>query len=135
MQEFIKIHPNDNVAVALCPLAAGRTLTVDSEELVLAEDIPQGHKFALSAIPKGEQVVKYGSPIGFTKEPVGAGAWVHTHNLKTGLGDVLTYSYDRQATPLAPSAPAFFRVIGGQTARSESATISGSFQPWAVSTM
>ena len=109
MQEFIKIHPNDNVAVALCPLAAGRTLTVDSEELVLAEDIPQGHKFALSAIPKGEQVVKYGSPIGFTKEPVGAGAWVHTHNLKTGLGDVLTYSYDRQATPLAPSAPAYFQ--------------------------
>lgn len=109
MQEFIKIHPNDNVAVALCPLSAGRTLIVDSQEIVLAEDIPQGHKFALSAIETDGQVIKYGSPIGFTKAPVAPGAWIHTHNLRTGLGDVLTYSYDRQASPVTPSEPAYFQ--------------------------
>lgn len=109
MQEFIKIHPNDNVAVALCPLPAGRTLTVGSQEIVLTEEIPQGHKFALSAIEKDGQVIKYGSPIGFTKAPVAAGAWIHTHNLRTGLGDVLSYSYDRQYSPLAPSDPVCFQ--------------------------
>lgn len=109
MQEFIKIHPNDNVAVALCPLAAGRTLTVDSTDIVLAGDIPQGHKFALCAIPEGGQVQKYGSPIGFAKDSIAAGAWVHTHNLKTGLGDVLSYSYNKQTSPLTPSAPVYFQ--------------------------
>lgn len=109
MQEFIKIHSKDNVAVALCPLPAGRKLTVDSQELVLAEDIPQGHKFALSDIAEGGRVIKYGSPIGFAKEPIKVGSWIHTHNLRTGLGDVLTYSYDRQFSPVEPSAPVLFQ--------------------------
>ena len=109
MQEFIKIHPQDNVAVALCPLSAGSTLQADSQTVILAEDIPQGHKFTLIALSEGEEVIKYGSPIGFTKEPVGAGAWIHTHNLRTGLGDVLTYHYEPQISSLASSAPAFFQ--------------------------
>lgn len=109
MQEFIKIHPKDNVAVALCPLEAGRKVTVDSREICLSEDIPQGHKFALSSIEEGGQVVKYGNPIGFTKEAVAAGAWIHTHNLRTGLGDVLTYTYAPQFSPLAPSKPVYFQ--------------------------
>lgn len=36
MQEFIKIHPQDNVAVALCPLSAGSTFQVDSQTVILA---------------------------------------------------------------------------------------------------
>ena len=67
MQEFIKIHPQDNVAVALCPLSAGSTFQVDSQTVILAEDIPQGHKFTLTPLSEGEQVIKYGSPIGFAK--------------------------------------------------------------------
>ena len=51
MKEFIKIHQNDNVAVALTPLSANRTLDVDGTEVTLREDIPQGHKFALTDIP------------------------------------------------------------------------------------
>jgi len=109
MQEFIKIHPQDNVAVALCPLSAGSTFPVDSQTAILAEDIPQGHKFTLTPLSEGEQVIKYGSPIGFAKESVGAGSWIHTHNLRTGLGDVLTYHYEPQASSLTPSAPTFFQ--------------------------
>lgn len=109
MQEFIKIHPQDNVAVALCPLSAGSTFQVDSQTVILAEDIPQGHKFTLTPLSEGEQVIKYGSPIGFAKESVGAGSWIHTHNLRTGLGDVLTYHYEPQASSLTPSAPTFFQ--------------------------
>ena len=50
MKEFIKIHQNDNVAVALTPLSANRTLDVDGTEVTLREDIPQGHKFALTLL-------------------------------------------------------------------------------------
>ena len=58
MKEFIKIHQNDNVAVALTPLSANRTLDVDGTEVTLREDIPQGHKFALTDIPADAKVIK-----------------------------------------------------------------------------
>ena len=47
MQDIVKIHENDNVAVALRPLAKGETLDAAGEKVILTEDIPQGHKFAL----------------------------------------------------------------------------------------
>ena len=57
MQDFIKIHPGDMVAVALKPLAAGTHLTVAGDAIELKEAIPQGHKVALCQIPAGAQVV------------------------------------------------------------------------------
>ncbi len=72
-------------AVAECGIA-GASVTA-------REDIPAGHKMALRRIPKGGTVVKYGYPIGIAKEDIEAGAWVHTHNIRTGLGDVLEYVY------------------------------------------
>ena len=90
MKEFIKIHQNDNVAVALTPLSANPTLDVDGTEVTLREDIPQGHKFALTDIPADAQVIKYGCPIGIAKENISCGSWIHTHNIRTGLGDLLT---------------------------------------------
>ena len=50
MQDFIRINQNDKVAVALKPPAAGLALFIDQKELILTEEIPQGHKFALCAI-------------------------------------------------------------------------------------
>ena len=50
MQDIVKIHENDNVAVALRPLAKGETLDVAGAKVSLLEDIPQGHKFALRFI-------------------------------------------------------------------------------------
>lgn len=101
MQDFIKIHSEDNVAVALKPLAAGTFIETGDTAVPLLEDIPQGHKFALTDIPAGSSVMKYGCAIGAAKENIAAGAWIHTHNLKTGLGDLLTYSYDKQDISLA----------------------------------
>lgn len=96
MQDFIKIHSEDNVAVALKPLAAGTSIEVGNTAVTLLEDIPQGHKFSLTDIPAGSSVMKYGCAIGVAKENIATGAWIHTHNLKTGLGDLLTYSYNKQ---------------------------------------
>lgn len=108
MQDFIKIHSGDNVAVALKPLASGTSVVIDGQTVTLTCDIPQGHKFALTDIAEGAPVIKYGCAIGVAKEPIEKGSWVHTHNLKTGLGDLLTYTYHKQDTTLAPSEERFF---------------------------
>ena len=94
MAKFIKIHENDNVAVALETIAQGETITVDDVTVTTVNEIPAGHKFALKDLPVGTPVVKYGFKIGNTTADVKAGEWIHTHNLKTGLGDLLDYSYE-----------------------------------------
>ena len=61
----IQINPADNVIVALSPLAKGTAVAVPGVgEVVAAEDIPQGHKMAVRSIAAGEDVIKYGLPIG-----------------------------------------------------------------------
>lgn len=96
MQDFLKIHPDDNVAVALRTLEAGRVIRIEGEDggIVLRGEIPQGHKFALRRIESGEKVIKYGAPIGSARCRIEPGEWIHTHNLKTGLGDTLEYAYE-----------------------------------------
>lgn len=108
MQDYIKIHPQDCVAVALKPLPSNTVVSIDVEKLLLTEDIPQGHKFALKDIDAGESILKYGSPIGIAKENIKQGSWVHTHNIKTGLGDLLTYSYKKRDTCLKPTEDVTF---------------------------
>jgi altronate hydrolase len=61
--QYIKIHSLDNVAVALADLAEGTEVTVDGQAAPAPGGL-RGHKFALRAIAKGENVIKYGLPIG-----------------------------------------------------------------------
>lgn len=116
MKTYIQIHPSDLVAVALVPLKAGASLPVNGRTVILREDIPQGHKFALQDIPAGEKVIKYGYPIGTARTAIPSGGWVHTHNLKTELDKPVSYTYRPSPTPppslscaLAPSADCFFQ--------------------------
>ena len=109
MKTYLQIHPKDNVAVALAPLSAGTSIELEGVSLTLAEDIPQGHKFALTHISEGEQIIKYGYPIGLAKEAIEPGSWVHIHNIRTGLGDLLSYTYEPQETGLAPTEERFFQ--------------------------
>lgn len=96
MAAICKINQKDNVAVAVEAIAAGETVENGGVQIVTRQDIPAGHKVALQFIPKGEDVVKYGFPIGTAKEAIAAGSWVHTHNVKSKLGKVLEYSYRPQ---------------------------------------
>ena len=109
MKEYIKIHADDMVAVALTPLAAGSVIHIDDKDITLTEDIPQGHKFALVNIEANKAVIKYGAAIGVSKKAIKQGSWVHIHNIKTGLGDLLTYSYDPQHTPIVPTDECYFQ--------------------------
>lgn len=57
-------------------------------------DISSGHKYAIKDIKKGENVIKYGCPIGHATEDIKVGDHVHTHNVKTNLSSVLDYTYE-----------------------------------------
>ena len=108
MQEIIKINENDNVAVALRPIVKGTSLDVAGAKVVTVEDIPQGHKFALRPIKEGEPVIKYGFRIGFAKQDIETGAWIHVHNVKTALGELLDYTYNPTGVDVEPTEEAFF---------------------------
>ncbi len=62
-------------------------------EVTATEDIPQGHKMAVRAIAAGDNVIKYGLPIGHVTCDVQAGSWLHTHNVKTNLSGEVDYEY------------------------------------------
>lgn len=119
MQTCIRIHPKDSVAVALKPLPAGTEISENhpgqpsaaGEEAVflLKEDIPAGHKFALTDIPAGSPVIKYGEPIGLAGADIPRGSHVHTHNLKTALDGVLSYSYQPTHPLVTATEEAFFQ--------------------------
>ena len=106
--DAIKINKLDNVAVALNTLSKGEKITIDSIHYTLLEEIPQGHKFALSAIKKDENVMKYGYPIGHAKEDIEVGQWIHTHNILTNLGEILSYEYKADTGHLVASKEAEF---------------------------
>ncbi len=109
MQDVIRINQEDNVAVALRPIAKGETLVIGDISVTVSEEIPQGHKVALKPVKAGEEVVKYGFRIGFAKEDINTGQWVHVHNLKTALGDLLTYQYEPANAAVAQSEHAVFQ--------------------------
>ena len=98
MPDFIHIHPDDNVAVALHPVAAG----TEFMGITAKVDIPQGHKMALKALAENDQVMKYGFSIGHAIASVEPGDWVHTHNMKTNLSGEIEYSYNPKIQHPAP---------------------------------
>ena len=81
--DTVRINEKDNVCVSLST----------------------GHKLALCDIEKGEEIIKYGYPIGVATENIKAGDSVHSHNMKTGLGDILSYEYEPRLSELAPEEP------------------------------
>lgn len=91
--QYIKIHALDNVAVALADLAEGTEVSVDNQTVTLRQDVARGHKFALTDIAKGANVIKYGLPIGYALADIAAGVHVHAHNTRTNLSDLDQYRY------------------------------------------
>ena len=56
-------------------------------------NLENGHKYAITPIKKGEDVIKYGNPIGHATCDIGVGEHVHTHNLHTLLSGELEYEH------------------------------------------
>mgnify|MGYP003372625553 CR=1 FL=1 len=91
--KYLKINPADNVAVAIETLKAGETVRIDNQQITLNEDIPAGHKFALTNLTEGENIVKYGYPIGHARKAQKPGDWMNEHNIQTNLAGLLEYTY------------------------------------------
>lgn len=100
-KKFIKIHPLDNVAIALRDLSQGfLCLLDDGEEITLKEDIKRGHKIAIQCISTKETIKKYGFSIGYATNEISKGSWIHSHNMKTTLSGELDYDYVKKESVL-----------------------------------
>ena len=93
MTEFIKINPADNVAVAVKDVEAGSRFDIDGLTVSPVTTIPAGHKMALRDMKEGENVIKYGFPIGHLLKAVPQGGLIDHAVLKTNLDGLLEYTY------------------------------------------
>lgn len=100
LKDLLQLNPHDNVVVALHPIKKGEIVKDGDLTITVNMDIPQGHKIAIRDLVKGENVIKYGSPIGHMTAAAKQGDWIHTHNLKTNLHDELTYTYHPKLQPI-----------------------------------
>ncbi|MBF6639348.1 altronate dehydratase [Rouxiella silvae] len=93
MKSMIQIHSTDNVAVALRDLAEGEQVEIAGQIITLPQPVARGHKFALQPLESGQNIVKYGLPIGHALTAVALGEHIHSQNAKTNLSDLDEYQY------------------------------------------
>ena len=98
--KYIKINPDDNVAVALQDLCKGEVV----EGVTLQTDVPRGHKVLLDSLRAGDDVIKYGFPIGHVTGNVFAGTKVDHSCIKTNLEGLLEYRYEPALVNIEPAA-------------------------------
>ncbi len=100
MKNFIQIAKGDNVIIALTELKEGTTLSFNENDIVLKNDIPQGHKIAVETIAVNDNIIKYGDPIGHATAAIEVGEHVHVHNIKTNLSGTIAYSFNQKLNQL-----------------------------------
>ena len=79
MQTYIRLNSRDNVAIAVQAVRQGTELLPG---VVTLSDIPQGHKFALTDIPKDGEIIRYGVVLGYALDPIARGQWINEHMLR-----------------------------------------------------
>jgi len=99
----IRLAPEDHVAVAVVPLAAGDQISLGDCQLTVLEPIPAGHKVSLLQIPVGAPIRKYGQRIGVATRDIQAGSHVHGHNCAVGAFD-RTYTFATARDPAPRTA-------------------------------
>lgn len=92
MKDYLHINPADTVIVALQPLSAGTTLRVGDDDITLLTDVPAGHKCALKDFAEGDDIIKYGFPIGHARHAIARGSLLDHNDIQTNLEGTLDYS-------------------------------------------
>jgi len=82
-RKWLRLHHEDNVAMALADFAAGSTVEVDNAKITIKSPVEYGHKFAVTSIHEGEPVIKFAERIGVASRDIAAGEHVHVHNVKS----------------------------------------------------
>jgi len=88
IRRYIVVDERDNVATVVETLRKGEDVETSAVKIKLLRDIPEGHKFALTKIPKGSYVVKYGEWIGRATADIPAGDHAHVHNVEDIVDEV-----------------------------------------------
>ncbi|MFO1122231.1 MAG: altronate dehydratase family protein [Hyphomicrobiales bacterium] len=105
---MLRLSPEDNVLVAIDVVDKGATAP---EGIVALDRIMKGHKMAAADIGTGQPVRKFGQIIGFARQDIARGSWIHEHN--TGMQDFARdYAFAQEARPehiLAPERQATFQ--------------------------
>ena len=86
----ILLHPDDNVLVCCRQVAKGEQAAFVGGSVEARADVALAHKIARVALRPGDQIVRYGMPIGSATQPIAAGEWVHLHNMKSNYIDAHT---------------------------------------------
>jgi altronate hydrolase len=110
--DVLRVHPRDDVLVALRDIQAGETVRSPAEVLTARTQVPRGHKLAATAISAGTAVRKYGWPIGLATRDIEPGEHVHTHNLTTALTAHEDYAYTPPAPARTRSSPDTHTFLG-----------------------
>jgi len=82
----LKVHPKDNVLVALRDLAKGETVSYEGDEYTTREKIPAKHKLFIKDMNAGDKVIMYGVLVGKTQSAVPAGGVIKTQKKKKTAG-------------------------------------------------
>ncbi|MBY5943069.1 altronate dehydratase family protein [Halomonas sp. DP5N14-9] len=81
-QESLRVHPADNVRVALRDLPQGHRIDEGADTLTLVEAIRHKHKFALEDLAVGDTVTMYGVTVGRATRAIARGSVIRTDNLE-----------------------------------------------------
>jgi altronate hydrolase len=79
---FLKIHPADNVLVALTDLKSGENITSNGLVISIVDDVQAKHKFAGEAFEKDDEIFMYGIVVGKATKPIPKGGVIGVHNVK-----------------------------------------------------
>ncbi|SEP33074.1 UxaA family hydrolase [Mucilaginibacter sp. OK283] len=91
-QRIIKVHPADNVLVALADLQPGEEVEYKGNSYKVLEFIPAKHKFAIADIPQGGEIIMYGVLVGKAQSPIPVGGLLSTGNVVHAANSFLTGS-------------------------------------------
>jgi altronate hydrolase len=83
----LKVHPADNVIVALTDLTRGEVVENEGIAYILAEDIPAKHKFTATALSAGDSIIMYGVLVGRAKQDLPIGSRISTTNVHHATSD------------------------------------------------
>ena len=94
MNRLIQIHPSDNVLIIRSSIIPGDKEIIDEKEIVFNNHLGLGHKIAQKNIMQGEQIIKYGVPIGSALQLIKTGEHIHLHNMKSDY--IPTYTLENE---------------------------------------
>ena len=104
-QTVLKVHPSDNVLVALVPLPKGEKVVYEGEEYIIQDIVKAKHKFSTVDLAPGDPITMYGVLVGKAQEAIKKGGLISTANVKHAASDFTVG--ERHTNWIIPDVSAF----------------------------